>query len=116
MQKRNSNPNLEERPMKPRFATLAVALGIGGLAFAGAASRADAQVTICSNTGFSTASGTTACNGTASPLTTTATVRTSAKLSLEQIFGSAASGLTVAFGNVDALCLTTPAAGVTCSA
>ena len=102
--------------MKPRMATFAVALGIGALALAGLANRADAQVTICSNSGFSTASGTTACNGTASPLTTTATVKTSAKLTLEQIFGSAASGLTVGFGNVDALCLSTPATGVSCSA
>jgi len=102
--------------MKTRIAALAVTFGAGLLAMAAFAGRADAQVTICSNTGFATAAGTTACDGSASPTTTTATVRTSAKLTLEEIFGSAASGLTVAFGNVDAYCLSTAGAGITCSA
>ena len=99
-----------------RLATLAVVVGAGLLAFASFTGRADAQVTICSNSGFATAAGTTACDGTASPVTATATVRTSARLTLEQVFGSVASGLTVAFGNIDASCATAPVAGVTCTA
>ncbi|OGK99136.1 MAG: hypothetical protein A3E31_07615 [Candidatus Rokubacteria bacterium RIFCSPHIGHO2_12_FULL_73_22] len=98
-----------------RLGTLATVLGVALLALAALAGRADAQVTICSNSGFATTSGTTACDGTASPITATATVRGTAKLTLEQVFGSAASGLTVAFGNVDAQCLSTPGAGITCA-
>ncbi|HBH01875.1 MAG: hypothetical protein A2W08_17190 [Candidatus Rokubacteria bacterium RBG_16_73_20] len=101
--------------MKLRFATLAVTLGAALLAVATLAGRADAQVQICNNTGFATTSGTTACNGTANPVTATATVRGGARLTLDQIFGSAASGLTVAFGDVDAQCLSTPGAGISCA-
>lgn len=99
-----------------RLGTLAVVVGAGLLALTTFTGRADAQVTICSNSGFALAAGTTACDGTASPVTATATVRTSARLTLEQVFGSVASGLTVAFGNIDALCSAAPVAGVTCAA
>jgi len=39
-----------------------------------------------------------------------------ARLTFEQVFGSSASSLTIPFANVDAQCIATPAAGVTCYA
>lgn len=39
-----------------------------------------------------------------------------ARLTFEQIFGTPAASLNVAFGNVDAQCISTPSAGVTCFA
>lgn len=101
--------------MNPRSLALSV-LGASVLGLAALATPANAQVQLCSNSNFSTAAGTTACNGSASPLAATASVRTSARLTLEQIFGSAAGGLAVGFGNVDAFCLSTPTAGVSCAA
>ena len=99
--------------MKVRIAVLAASVGLGVLALAG---RADAQVNLCNGNNFATAAGTTACDGSGSAVTASASVRNSAKLTLEEIFGTAASGLTIAFGNVDALCASTPATGVTCAA
>ena len=101
--------------MTLRIGTFAVILGAGLLALAALGGTAHAQVQVCSNTGFATTAGTTACNGAASPVTATATVRGGAKLVLEQVFGSAASGLTVGFGDVDAQCLATPGSGITCA-
>lgn len=102
--------------MKTRYAVLGASLAAALLAVAALAGRAEAQVQICSNTGFATVAGTTACDGSASPVTTTATVRTSATLTLEQIFGAPAGALTIPFGNVDSACLSAPAAGVSCAA
>src|SRR6185436_536211 len=95
--------------------TLALTLGFATLAFATFTGRADAQVNLCNGNNFATAAGTTACDGSSSAVTATATVRNSAKLTLEEIFGSAASGLTVAFGNIDAICAQTPGTGITCT-
>ena len=97
--------------MKARIAVLAASVGFGVLALT---SHASAQVTLCNGNSFATSAGTTACDGSSSAVTASATVRNTAKLTLEEIFGSAASGLTVSFGNVDALCASTPATGVTC--
>lgn len=102
--------------MNRRSIKLSTVFGAGLLGLALYATPASAQVQVCSSTDFATAAGTTACNGSASPVSATATVRTSARLTLEQIFGAAAGGLTVAFGNIDAFCLTAPAAGVSCAA
>jgi hypothetical protein len=98
-----------------RLIGLAVVAFTAVVAVAMFATPAVAQVDICSDKGFATASGTTACSGAANPLAATATVQTSAKLTLEQVFGAAAGGLTAAFGNVDAFCLTAPGAGITCA-
>jgi len=100
--------------MSSRFAFLTVTLVVGLLALGVLVGQADAQVPICNNRGFATTAGTTACDGTTNPVTVTANVGSGASLTLEQIFGSAASSLTVAFGNIDAQCLATPVAGVAC--
>jgi hypothetical protein len=81
-----------------------------------AATPAEAQVILCSNNAFATAPNTVACDGSASAVAATATVRNSAKLVLSEVFGAPASGLTVAFGNVDAHCASTPGSGIACSA
>jgi hypothetical protein len=99
-----------------RFTGLAAVLGTAAVAVALFATPAAAQQTICSGVGFATTTGTNACNTTANNVTATASVRNSAKLTLEQVFGSPAGGLTAAFGNIDAFCLTTPGAGILCSA
>jgi hypothetical protein len=99
-----------------RLIGLAVVAVTAVVAVAMFATPAAAQVQICSNTGYATASGTTACSGAASPVAASATVRTSAKLTLETVFGAAAGGLAAAFGNVDAFCLTAPGAGISCAA
>lgn len=85
-----------------------VALLLGG--------TADAEVTLCSGTGFTGASGATACSGAANPLTVTATVKTYARLTLEEVFGSPAAALQVAMGDVDATCTSATAPGVSCLA
>ncbi|MBI2202828.1 MAG: hypothetical protein HYU41_03090 [Candidatus Rokubacteria bacterium] len=102
--------------MKTRIGTLAVTVGAVLVAIAAFAAPADAQVNVCSGNNFATASGTSACDGSSSAITASATVQNSAKLILQEVFGSAASGLTVAFGNVDALCANTPGTNITCTA
>ncbi len=101
--------------MGRRFAVLAATAGIVALAVTGAVSRADAQQSICNGSAFATTSATVACDGTSTPVTATATVTTAATLTLAQIFGSSAAGLTVAFGNIDALCANTPGSNIHCA-
>jgi hypothetical protein len=97
--------------MKARIALLGTALGLGILAFV---PNAEAQVNLCTGNNFATTANTTACDGSSSAVTASASVRNTARLTLEEIFGTAASGLTVGFGSVDALCAGTPATGITC--
>lgn len=99
-----------------RFIGLAVVVFAAVVALGMVTTPAHAQVQICSNTNFATVSGTTACNGTASPVAASATVRTSAKLTLESVFGAVPGSLAAAFGTVDAFCLATPGAGISCAA
>lgn len=77
--------------------------------------RADAQTDLCTSAGFAAAPATRACDGASSPVRVSATVRTYARLSLEQVFGSPAAGLQLAMGDVDASCVTSPLPGVTCA-
>lgn len=70
---------------------------------------------ICRNEGFGLASGTVACDGSAAPVTAQASVETSARLTLDDVFGGGAGGLLIDFGTVDATCSNTPLAGVTCA-
>ena len=80
------------------------------------ASPAAAEVELCSGRGFGTAPGTVACNGGARPVRVTATVKTYARLALDEVFGSPAAGLQVALGDVDARCVSPTAPGVNCVA
>lgn len=77
---------------------------------------AQAQVTVCSATGFSASPGTAACSGASRPITVTATVKTYAKLTMEEVFGNPAVALQIAMGDVDATCTTPTAPGVHCVA
>jgi hypothetical protein len=97
--------------MKARIALLAAALGLGTLAVV---PSADAQVSLCAGNNFATAANTVACDGSGSAVTASASVRNTARLTLEEIFGTAAGALTVGFGSVDALCAGTPGTGITC--
>lgn len=78
--------------------------------------RVGAQTPVCSGLAFGTASGTRACDGAASPVSVSATVRTYARLALDDVFGAPATALRFAMGDVDAACVSAPAAGVTCMA
>jgi hypothetical protein len=98
-----------------RFIGLAVVMFTAVVAVAMFATPAAAQVSICSNTGFATSAGTNACDGAGAPVTASATVRTSARLTLEQVFGANASSLDAPFGMIDAFCLSTPGSGITCA-
>ncbi len=75
-----------------------------------------AQVTLCTASGFSVARGSTACNGASNPLAVTATVKTYARLALDEVFGSPAASLRVAMGEIDANCVSPAAAGIRCVA
>lgn len=102
--------------MKTRIASIVFGIGAGLVALVAFTGRAEAQVQICSNLGFALAPpGLTICNGAGNPVTVTANIRTSASLTLEQVFGAPASSLTVAFGDIDAGCLSPAVPGVTCA-
>ncbi len=73
------------------------------------------QTALCTGTDFGTTPGAVACNGTARPLTVTATVRTYANLSLDEVFGRPSAALQVALGTIDANCMSAPEPGVTCT-
>ncbi|OGL09887.1 MAG: hypothetical protein A3I17_07140 [Candidatus Rokubacteria bacterium RIFCSPLOWO2_02_FULL_72_37] len=81
-----------------------------------AAAPSVAQVDLCSARGFSVTAGAVACSGSANPVRVTATVRTYARLALDEVFGSPAAGLQVALGEIDAHCVSSPAPGVSCVA
>jgi hypothetical protein len=94
-----------------RFPVVVLA-GAAVLALSFAPARA--QVTLCAAAGFAAASGVTACDGGSARLTVTANVKTYARLSLEEVFGSPAASLQLAMGDVDAHCVSPAAAGLTC--
>jgi hypothetical protein len=79
------------------------------------ARTAAAEVELCTSTGFASTRGATVCNGASHPITVTATVRTYAHLAVAEVFGAMATSLDVAMGDVDALCIATPAPGITCT-
>jgi hypothetical protein len=87
--------------------------GVLALALGGVLS-AEAQTELCAGAGFAAAPGVRACDGGSRPVTVSATVRTYARLSLEEVFGSPSAGLRVAMGDIDATCVSPPPAGVTC--
>lgn len=93
--------------------SVVVALIFFAVAFV--AGSAEAQVGLCSGYNVSTSSGTTFCDGSGSALTASATVRNAVVLTLDEVFGSAATGLTASFGDVDALCAGVPASGISCA-
>ena len=95
---------------------LLLALAVGVAAGFGAASNVDAQVPLCSGSGFAATAGTHACNVAASPVTVAATVRTYARLALDDVFGTPARGLRFAMGEVDSGCISSPAPGLACMA
>jgi hypothetical protein len=91
------------------------AMAGASLAVLAIAAAAEAQTTLCTGTGFTAAPGTRACDGTASPVTVSATVRTYARLSLDGVFGAPAAGLGIVMGDLDASCVTLPRPGVSCA-
>ncbi|MBI2202831.1 MAG: hypothetical protein HYU41_03105 [Candidatus Rokubacteria bacterium] len=95
----------------------ALLLGCAGLLLVVTfAHDAPAQQPVCSGAGFAVAPGVAACDGSGSPVTVSATVKTYARLSLEQVFGNPAASLQFAMGDIDASCVSSPIPGVTCMA